>query len=43
MSEKKLKHIIDQLKKGDQKTLEKIYLENREGFISTKEKTQDEK
>jgi RNA polymerase sigma factor (sigma-70 family) len=34
MSDQKLKHIIDQLKKGDQKTLEKIYLENREGFIN---------
>ena len=38
MSDQKLKHIIDQLKKGDQKTLEKIYVENREGFINVSKK-----
>jgi len=38
MAEQKLKHIIDQLKKGDQKTLEKIYVENREGFINFSKK-----
>ena len=33
-----MKQIIDQLKKGDQKTLEKIYVENREGFINFSKK-----
>ncbi len=38
MSGQELKHIIDQLKKGDPKTLERIYVENREGFINFSKK-----
>lgn len=34
MAHQKSNHIIELLKQGDQKTLEKIYLENREGFIN---------
>ena len=34
MADSELKHIIDLLKKGDKKILEKIYVENREGFIN---------
>ena len=38
MSGQELKNIIDQLKKGDPKTLERIYVENREGFINFSKK-----
>ena len=38
MADLELKNIIDQLKRGDQKALEKIYVENREGFINFSKK-----
>ena len=34
MNHQESKNIIELLKQGDQKTLEKIYLDNREGFIN---------
>ena len=33
MAEEQSKYIVEQLKKGDQNTLEKIYRENRDGFV----------
>ena len=38
MSTSNYKNIISLLKQGDQKTLEKIYLDNREGFINFSKK-----
>lgn len=38
MNQKDSKNIVELLKKGDQKTLERIYLENREGFINFSKK-----
>ena len=34
MNQQESKNIIELLKQGDQKTLEKIYLDNREGFLN---------
>jgi len=34
MNHQESKNTIELLKQGDQKTLEKIYLDNREGFIN---------
>ena len=38
MKQEESKNIIELLKQGDPKTLEKIYLENREGFINFSKK-----
>jgi len=38
MNQQEPKNIIELLKQGDQKTLEKIYLENRNGFINFSKK-----
>ncbi len=38
MAEVELKNIIELLKKGDEKVLEKIYVENRQGFINFSKK-----
>ena len=38
MNHQESKNLIELLKKGDKKTLEKIYLDNREGFINFSKK-----
>ncbi|MEL4456719.1 sigma-70 family RNA polymerase sigma factor [Lutimonas vermicola] len=38
MNHQESENLIELLKRGDQKTLEKIYLENREGFINFSKK-----
>ena len=38
MADGELKNTIELLKKGDEKILEKIYVENRQGFINFSKK-----
>ena len=38
MNHQESKNLIELLKKGDTKTLEKIYVDNREGFINFSKK-----